>query len=122
MAHSAEGRGDSVICMARAGTARVRPVAVPADLGDHAPADGVIHLPLRLRWSGAPIEYDLSNPRHMRRVYEQVLREGTEDDVRAYVCASALVDVFDELYLPQHVREAWEPWIAARRTAASAAQ
>jgi len=43
------------------------------------------------------------------------LREGTEDDVRAYVRASTLIDVFGELNLPQHVRAAWVPWIAARR-------
>jgi hypothetical protein len=70
---------------------------------------------LHVRWSGPPLEYDLSDPRHLRSVYEQLLREGSEDDVRAYVRASTLIDVFEDLYLPHHVRAAWVPWIAARR-------
>lgn len=101
--------------MARAGTARVRPVAVPSDLSDDAPADGLVRLPLWVRWSAPSLEYDLSDPRQLQSVYEQVLREGSENDVRAYVRASTLIDVFEALNLPQHVRAAWVPWIAARR-------
>jgi len=103
--------------MAEAGTARVRRVAVPVDLGDAAPDHGTVRLPLRLSWSGETMSYDLSNRRHLRRVYEQVLREGTEADVRAYVRATTLLEVWDELWLPPAVRQAWEPWITARRTA-----
>jgi hypothetical protein len=45
------------------------------------------------------------------RVYEQVLREGTEDDVRFYVDADELREVFDELVLPPPVRRAWRDWL-----------
>ena len=98
-------------------TARVRPVAVPDDLGEHAPVSGIVELPLSIRWSGSPIEFDMSNQRHLRSVYEQVLREGTEDDVRRYVRASVLADVWDELFLPAYVRDAWTDWFTRRRAA-----
>jgi hypothetical protein len=45
------------------------------------------------------------------RVYEQVIREGTEDDVRYYVHADPLRELFDELVLPPLVRRAWAEWL-----------
>ena len=71
--------------------------------------------PCRSGWSGESVDYTLANPRHLRSVYEQVLREGTEDDVRRYVRASTLVEVWDDLFLPAYVRAAWEPWLQRRR-------
>jgi len=96
-------------------TARQRPVAVPDDLDDSAPIDGIVRLPQAIRWSGEPIDYDLANPRHLRSVYEQVLREGTEDDVRRYVRASTLVALWDDLFLPAYVQAAWAPWLRRHR-------
>mgnify|MGYP006357556403 CR=1 FL=1 len=52
------------------------------------------------------------------RVYEQVLREGTADDVRFYVDADRLLVLWDELVLPPAVREAWTGWVESRRRAA----
>jgi hypothetical protein len=101
--------------MSIAPTARERPVAVPDDLDDSAPIEGIVRLPQSIRWSGEPIDYDLANPRHLRSVYEQVLREGTEDDVRRFVRASTLVEIWDELFLPAYVRAAWEPWLQSHR-------
>ncbi|MEX0664921.1 MAG: hypothetical protein WD598_09155 [Acidimicrobiia bacterium] len=77
---------------------------------------GRIRLPVDIAWSGQS-EYDLGVRRQLCRVYEQVLREGTSDQVRRYVRASTLVEVWDELVLPEYVRAAWEPWIAARQGA-----
>jgi len=90
-----------------------RPVAVPDDLDDVsvAKASGRMELPLHIRWSGPRIAYDLEDRADRIRVYEQVLREGTEDDVRFYVDADELRDVFDELVLPAPVRQAWNAWI-----------
>lgn len=96
-------------------TARVRPVTVVADLDDSAPISGAVRLPTRIRWSGAPVVYDLSDVRHLRSVYEQVLREGDEADIRRYVRASTLVNEWDDLFVPAYVRVAWEPWVRARR-------
>jgi hypothetical protein len=50
-----------------------------------------------------------------RVCYEQVLAEGTEQDVRFYVVVDDLIGLWAELVLPQHVRQAWARWLAARR-------
>ena len=90
-----------------------RPVAVPTDLDDAsvAKAAGRMELPLHIRWSGPPISYDLDDRGDRARVYEQVLREGTKDDVRFYVDANLLLELWDELVLPPAVRRAWADWI-----------
>ena len=96
-----------------------RPVAIPDDLGDanDAKAGGVVELPPHIRWSGPPRTYDLDQRRDRARVYEQVLREGTEADVRHFVSVDELVDLWDELILPDHVRAAWDRWFRARADA-----
>jgi hypothetical protein len=86
----------------------MRPVAVPDDLASTtSKASGRIELPLHIRWSGPALGYDLDDRADRARVYEQVLREGTESDVRYYVDAEQLLDLWDELVLPPAVREAW---------------
>lgn len=97
-----------------------RPVAVPDDLEDPSlpKASGRVELPLHIRWSGPPIIYDLDDRSDRARVYEQVLREGTEDDVRFYVKPEQLRDFFDELVLPPPVRRAWADWLRRHRHAA----
>ena len=74
-----------------------------------------VELPLHIRWSGPPITYDLADRTDRARVYEQVLREGTEADVRFYVNADQLIELWDELVLPPAVRRAWADWIRRRR-------
>jgi hypothetical protein len=90
-----------------------RPIAVPENLDDPSlpKATGRVELPLHIRWSGPPTTYDMDDPVDRARVYEQVLREGTEDDVRLYIDAEYLADIFDELVLPAHARQAWADWL-----------
>jgi hypothetical protein len=90
---------------------------VPADLDGRSDPGvlGRVELPPHLRWSGPAKTYDLANRSDRARVYEQVLREGTDDDVRRFVRANDLVDLWDELVLPRHVRAAWSDWISGRR-------
>ncbi len=76
-------------------------------------ATGVVELPFHVRWSDPSITYDLQQRADRIRVYEQVLREGTEDDVRLYIDLDELVDLFDELVLPSTVRRAWADWLRA---------
>lgn len=94
-----------------------RPVAVPEDLD--APsvpkARGWVELPLHIRWSGPPVSYDLADRGDRARVYEQVLREGTEDDVRFYIDPDQLRELWDELVLPPAVRGAWADWLQRHR-------
>ena len=97
-----------------------RPVAVTEDLDDPSltKAAGRIELPFHIRWSGPPISYDLNERRDRARVYEQVLREGTEEDVRFYVQPDQLLELWDELVLPPAVRRAWASWVQRHRRAA----
>jgi hypothetical protein len=90
---------------------------VPENLGDPSllKARGQVELPLHIRWSGPPTTYDLDDPIDRARVYGQVLREGTEDDVRLYIDPGQLADIFDELVLPAPVREVWADWLHRHR-------
>jgi hypothetical protein len=107
--------------MARTRTAEIgpslRPVAVPVGLDDQSlpKATGKVELPLHIRWSGPTITYDLDEPADRARVYEQVLREGTEEDVLYYIDADQLADIFDQLVLPATVRRAWAGWLNRHR-------
>jgi hypothetical protein len=96
-----------------------RRVAVPDDLDEPivAKASGRVELPLHIRWSGPAVVYDLNDRADRARVYEQVLREGTEDDVRFYIDAAQLRELWDELVLPPQVRRAWSDWLRDRRVA-----
>lgn len=94
-----------------------RPVAIPEDIDapDVDKAEGVVELPLRVRWSGPRRVYDLGDRADRARLYEVVLAEGTIEDVRRYVRLDQLVELWPELVLPRHVRRAWSDWLAARR-------
>ena len=92
-----------------------RPVAVPEDMISGPKATGVVTLPLHVCWSGPDRFYDLAVRSDRVRVYEMVLREGTEDDVRTFVDVDLLLDVWGDLLLPAPVREAWAHWYQDHR-------
>lgn len=94
-----------------------RPVAVPDDVDDprHVKAAGVVRLPSNVRWSGPPKTYDLDDPIDLARVYEQVLREGTEDDVRHFIDVDVLEKLWDAIVVPARVRTAWAAWFRRHR-------
>jgi hypothetical protein len=52
---------------------------------------------LRVRWRGPPRRDDLADRADRARVFEQVLTEGTDDDVRFYVVLAGLVDLCPKL-------------------------
>jgi len=86
-----------------------RPIALPDRL--EAPTvSGEVLLPLNVCWSGRR-RFDLNDRSDRARVYEQVLREGTSDDIERYVDADLLVDLWEELVLPPPVAEAWAAWL-----------
>ncbi len=88
--------------------ANIRPYAVPRALEELAgPAGGIVTLPGWLDWSPRR-SYDLSDPAALRVMYEQVIQEGREQDLKAYLNADLLVRVWPELILPMRVRLLWE--------------
>jgi hypothetical protein len=89
-----------------------RPVSTPDDASDPTldKAHGKVKLPLHLRWSGPPKVYDLEKRSDRIRVYEQVLREGNDEDVRRYIDVDELLLLWDELVMPDYVRRAWTLW------------
>lgn len=101
-------------------TARFRPVAIPDDVDDPGivKASGRVRLPLHVFWSGpAPQdkEWNLDDPAERGHLYEIVLQEGSEDDVRRFIVIDELVALWSRLFLPHHVRRAWGEWLRDHR-------
>jgi hypothetical protein len=94
-----------------------RPVELPDDVDDDSitKASGLVQLPLHVRWSGPPKKYDLGDRRDRTRVYEQVLREGTAEDIRFFIDVDELLDLWNDLVLPRSVRRAWASWFLRKR-------
>ena len=70
-------------------------------------------LPPHVCWSGRA-DYDLSDRRDRISAYEQVLTEGTDDDVRYFIDVEQLVGLWDELALSPPVRAVWDGWLRGR--------
>jgi hypothetical protein len=86
-----------------------RPVVVARALRDLAgPTHGLIRLPSSLEWS-TDRDFDLDDDSDRRLLYETVLREARHDgDLASYLDDEVLVGVWDRLWLPRRVRQAWE--------------
>ena len=63
-------------------------------------------LPSHIHWSGDP-EYDLKNRADRKLVYQQVLAEGQDNDIRYFIDVAALADLWYQMPLPASVREVW---------------
>lgn len=70
---------------------------------------------MNVRWSGPLKTYDLDDPVDRARVYEQVLREGIDDDVRRFIDVDVLEGLWDTLVVPARVRAAWADWFRRHR-------
>jgi hypothetical protein len=95
-------------------SARGRPAWVPDRLPrlDVTRALAAVELPLHLNWSAPGRVFDLRSRADRARVYEIVLQEGRPADILAYVDGALLVDLWDDLVLPQAVRSAWAPLVS----------
>jgi len=89
-----------------------RPVSVPVDLIRlRGPLAGQLRLPLSLYSSGHGPDrvFDVGDERERIELYQLVLPDGTEDDVCRYIDQDELQRLWSRLWLPVHVRQAWEP-------------
>ena len=93
------------------------PPEIPDDVDDPTveKASGIVVLPRRVDWSSDDPTYDLGDRWQRIRVYEQVLREGTAEDVRHFIDVDVLLDLWDEMILPPAVSHAWIDWLAQHR-------
>ena len=94
-----------------------RPVATPDDIDNPeiVKAEGVVSLPIHLGWSEPPdFTYDLDDENDRRRLYERVLTEGLDDDIRYYIRLDQLIAMWERIWLPRHVRETWQAWLDRR--------
>ena len=100
---------------------RGEPYAVPTRLWrlDLTDAFAAVVLPSHLHWSGPSRTYRLTDRLDRARVYEIVLREGSESDLLTYVDGGLLVDLWDDLVLPSALRSAWAPLISRYRAASA---
>ena len=89
--------------------AEIRPYTVPETLSElTGPVGGVIVLPTALDWTPKR-SYDLSDDADRRMLYETVIREALHaEDLREFLSARILVDVWPRLWLPPRVRKGWE--------------
>jgi hypothetical protein len=93
-----------------------RPVAIPDDI-DHptlTKAHGVVELPVHVYWSSPEGVWDLDDERQRIQVYQLVLTEGTDDDVRLFIKLDELLSLWPRLYLSPYVRQAWCDFLLAR--------
>jgi len=91
------------------------PVCIPDDLVDRSlpKASGVVTLPGHIAWS-APYTFDMDNRKQLIYMYQTVMTEGLDDDVRYYIDIDVLVELWDDLWLSPYVREAWSAWLYDR--------
>jgi transcriptional regulator with XRE-family HTH domain len=94
---------------------RGRRIHVPNRLWQLNPVDAfrTVQLPLSVNWSNPGKEFDLSVRRQRARLYEIVIREGMPKDMLKFIDGSLLIDLWQEIVLPQVIRTHWEVTIDA---------
>jgi hypothetical protein len=82
---------------------------VVADLSRlHGPTGAVVELPHRLFWQPNR-RVNLDNPAVLAWMYETVLREAvTTEELCTWLDEATLLRLWNDLFLPRHLREAWE--------------
>jgi hypothetical protein len=86
-----------------------RPYALPESLDLlSGSTTGVVRLPRHLDWSGQAV-YDLDAPGRLVDLYRTVIIEAAApQDLHAYLDAATLRRLWSYLWLPAHVRRAWQ--------------
>jgi hypothetical protein len=93
-----------------------RPVAVPSDLSTlRAPLTGTLRLPLGVHSSGSGPDrvFDLADDVQRIELYQIVLTNGSVEDISAFLNRAELLRLWPRLWLPAHVRRAWQPLLNA---------
>jgi hypothetical protein len=102
---------------------QLRPVIVPASLGElHGPSSGLVVPPRRLWWSGKEgTVFDLGNRDQAAELYEAVFEAARAyHDITDHLNAGLLVELWPELGMRRATRQAWEAAHPVLATAAAA--
>lgn len=75
----------------------------------------LVELPLHIKWSPPLRPYDLDDPADRLLVYEYVLREGADDDIRRFVDTDVVLALWTDLVLPPGTRRAWYDYFTRER-------
>lgn len=80
------------------------------------PSSGVLRLPLHLYSSGLGPgrEFNIDDDAECCELYEIVLTRGTAEDLKRYINAGHFSRLWPRLWLPAHVRAAWEQQLPPR--------
>lgn len=91
-------------------------ISVPSSLPSLEPvrAFARVKLPHHVAWSGQG-DFDLGVRSERGKAYEILLTEGLPEDITMFVDGALLVDLWSDLFLPGHVKAAWQPLIDAAR-------
>jgi hypothetical protein len=86
-----------------------KPFVLPTSLAAlEGPRAGAVILPRHIDW-GPQYVYELTDEADLRLMYERVIREAqTPADLNAYLNVAVLRRLWGELFLPAHIRTAWE--------------
>lgn len=76
-------------------------------------AFAAVVLPVALNWSQPGREFRLASRADRARLYEIVLQEGSDQDIRTYIDGALLIDLWEHLVLPRDLQRAWDPLIFA---------
>jgi len=71
----------------------------------------------RHHWAEPRRVFNLQDRADRARAYELVLREGAPSDLLDYIDGALLVDIWDDLDLPDPIRRAWQPLLSQTRGA-----
>jgi len=71
----------------------------------------------RHHWPEPRRTFNLQDRTDRARAYVLVLREGAPSDLLDYIDGTLLVDIWDDLDLPDPIRRAWQPLIQQTRGA-----
>jgi hypothetical protein len=91
-------------------------ISVPSSLPNLEPvrAFARVKLPHHVAWSGQS-DFDLGLRPERGKADEILLTEGLPEDITMFVDGALLVDLWSELFLPSHVKAAWQPLIDVAR-------
>lgn len=86
-----------------------KPIVLPERLEFlTGPTGGTVELPRHLSWSGSH-RYDLDRRGRGMDLYRELILEATKpSDLYTYLNESILKHLWDEMWLPTHVRSRWE--------------